>query len=359
MIHYFVFDQFNPSSPTDYWKTEPGVEVPDWVCHIAEDEEFIPLFEGIKSPEWGDDDFIAVMKICSERACLFRVYPGGVDVIGRSNRWVILLAEGERKDFTGTDIWSAVDSGIFSDFKSLSREKHVEVPKNIVQRAWSQTSDTLQSLAAGTFEISSVEELREVSLALTSRDAFTGTILVQKNGKELGAKATINQRIPMKDDRGDFGETNGTYSASADNKAIFSNPNKAGRILYYSTLFVAFIFCISVPTRLWFNARKENNLLKGENDGLRQQISRYQGDSGRKIRILEGELNDLEKKNSYYEDENRRLKEKLQRYEFFITHAEKLEGHAVELRQKIDECTREFSETLSEIRERIGFEEGK
>lgn len=129
MIRYFVFDQFNPSSPTDYWKTEPGVELPDWVCHIAEDEEFIPLFGEIKSSEWGDDDFIAVMKICSERAYLFRVYPGGVDVFGRANRWVILLAEGERKDFTGTDILSAADSGIFADFKSLSRGKNVEVPE--------------------------------------------------------------------------------------------------------------------------------------------------------------------------------------------------------------------------------------
>lgn len=350
MIHYFVFDQFNPSSPTDYWKTEPECVLPDWVRHIAEDEEFIPLFEGIKPSEWGDDDFIAAMKICSERAYLFRVYSGGVDVIGRSNRWVILLAEGERKDFAGTDIGSAVDSGVFADFKSLSRETNVEVPKNILQRSWRQTSDALQRLASGTFEISSFEKLREVSVALTSRDAFTGTILVQKKGKELDAKATINQSPPIKHDGEDFREKNGLPFPPVDNKPISSKTNNAGRLLYYSIFCLVLVFCVSVPTRLWFNARAENNLLKGKNDELRQKISQCQGNSGLKIRNLEGEINELKKRNSSLESENRRLRETFQRYEFFLTNAAKLEGYAEEFREKINQCTHELSETLNEMR---------
>lgn len=335
MIYYFVFDHFNPSSPEDYWKTEAGCEVPEWVRHIAQDELVRKSVSQIKPADWDNEDVVAAMKINSERACLFRVYCGGLDIKGRGNRWVILLAEGPRKEFEGTDILSVAKCGAFEKFKSFSQEKDVRVPE-ITQREWMKMPpDTSLRICSGTLEISDASMLQKISLALTSnKNALESTIWVEKRGEKVMAKANVTNE----------GIKGGTERMGAQSK------EKSRWFIRVLSLVFMVVLGALMPTWLWINARRGYEMQKEKNDDLCQQISRSQGRSERKIKNLERDLTDLKKRNSYFESENRRLRENLQRHESFWANVEKLESRAEEFREKINQCTHELSETLNEIR---------
>lgn len=349
MVHYFVFDQFNPSNSRDYWKTEPGVELPVWIRYIAE-EELVPVFPRIKSSDWKDGDYIAFMKKNRlGRVCLFRVYSGGLDTFGRANRWVMLLAEGSHEDFAGTDILSAVEWGVFEEFKAISCEKKLSVPINIIRRDWPKVATSSWNLLSETLQISDADTLRKVSLALTSNSCIAGTIWMQKIGESLNAKLVLDREKRPEKRADDLGKMNQTKIISEDRKRIPLSGNRRSRCAFVLSLSLAFFLGALIPTWLWYRTKEDNMLLKEKNGEQFQQISLKKENYERQIRRLERDLKSQQEKNSSLKNENERLKEKLLRHEFVIVNAEKLERYATELRKNVDECTQKISEVLNEI----------
>ncbi len=123
MIHWFAYDHFNPANPSEYWRSVPeGTPLPDYAKFIPTEEIPKAFPSSIECNSWRGGDFIAGMKISAERACIFRIFDGGNDCKGRRNRWVMLMAEGDREDFAGTDLLSAVDSETFNAFAASAKK---------------------------------------------------------------------------------------------------------------------------------------------------------------------------------------------------------------------------------------------
>lgn len=194
----YLYDFFNSRISGERWIGEGNVpaKVPVWLREIPEDlNEFFPKIE---CNIWNSGDFIGGIKAFNSEFCVFRIFNGGMDFRGRSNRWVMLAVVGERNEFCATNLWEALNCDVFCSYAQKVVPANAVLPEGFprwnrhcpVENPTIPRNETCVGLSAKAFA-------EKCSLALTSTEKVNGCVLVGNVDGNVRTRVNSTQVSPI------------------------------------------------------------------------------------------------------------------------------------------------------------------
>jgi len=196
-MNIYLYDFFNSRIAGKRWFVGDGVpvKVPMWLREIP--EELNEIFPNIQCNNWRSDDFIGGIKALDSALCVFRIFNGGLDFRGRSNRWVMLAVVVERNEFCATNLWEALNCDVFCSYAQKVVPENAILPElfptwkvhSPIENPTIPQNETCVGSDAKAF-------VEKSSLALTSSVHVNGRVLVETIGENVRAWVNSTDGLP-------------------------------------------------------------------------------------------------------------------------------------------------------------------